>query len=100
MPRLASGIPTILSANTGHLDLIERTQTFAAVRQRPVTATGFRSTAGWGESDIEELVGLLEMIYDRPEDARSRATRAARAMLELSWERQIGELHRVLKPLL
>jgi glycosyltransferase involved in cell wall biosynthesis len=100
MECLASGIPTILSANTGHLDLIERTQTFAAVRQRPVTATGFRSTAGWGESDIEELVGLLEMIYDRPEDARSRAARAARAMLELSWERQIGELHRVLKPLL
>jgi glycosyltransferase involved in cell wall biosynthesis len=100
MECLASGVPTILSANTGHLDLIERTQTFAAMRQRPVTAVGFRSTAGWGESDIEELVELLEAIYNRPEDARSRAERAARAMLELSWERQIRELHRVLEPLL
>ena len=100
MECLASGIPTILSANTGHLDLIEKTQTFAAVRQRRVTAVGFRSTAGWGESDIEELVELLEAIYNRPEDARSRAKRAAHAMSELSWERQIHKLHGVLGPLL
>jgi len=100
MECLASGIPTILSANTGHLDLIERTQTFAAMRQRPVTRSGGSSVAGWGESDIEELIELLEAIYDRPEDARARAARAADAMLGLSWEGQIRELHSVLSPLL
>ncbi len=102
MECLASGIPTILSANTGHLDLIRRTGTFAAERQRPVTAMppGIRSSAGWGESDIEELVELLEHVYAHREAAMSRAARAAQAMRALSWEQQIRELHAVVSPLL
>jgi glycosyltransferase involved in cell wall biosynthesis len=101
MECLASGLPTILSANTGHLDLIRRTGTFAAERQRPVPeAPGIRSTAGWGESDVEELVALLEAVYAQPEAARARAARAAHAMRALTWERQIGELHKLVSPLL
>ena len=97
MECLASAIPTILSANTGHLDLIERTGTFALTRQRPVTSTvpGFRATVGWGESEIEEIVELLEDIYLRREAAAERARRAAAAMEPLSWQRQIGELHKI-----
>ena len=102
MECLASGIPTILSANTGHLDLIERTGSFALRRQRPVTSAvpGFRATVGWGESDIEEIVELLEDIYLRREAARERARRAAAAMQMLSWQRQIHELHGVVSQFL
>jgi glycosyltransferase involved in cell wall biosynthesis len=101
MECLASGIPTILSANTGHLDLIQRTGTFAATRQQPVPAApSMRSTQGWGESDVEELVELLETIYAQPEAAMARAANAAQAMRALSWERQIQALHAVVSPLL
>src|SRR5262249_34679282 len=99
---LASGIPTILSGNTGHRDLIARTGTLVAGRQRPVDARppNTRSTVDWGESDIEELVELLEQVYTRREAAPARAAVAAQAMRELSWKRQIGELHAVVSPLL
>jgi len=102
MECLASGIPTILSANTGHLDLIARTGTFAALRQRALTGAvpGLRSTMGWGQSDVEELVELLEQIYTRRDDALSRASAAAETMRELSWERQIAKLHATVSPLL
>lgn len=102
MECLASGIPTILSANTGHLDLIVRTGAFAAERQRPVTTLppGIRSTAGWGESDIEELVELLEHVYTHREAAMTRAAAVAQAMRGLTWEHQIRELYGVVSPLL
>ena len=102
MECLASGIPTILSANTGHLDLIRRTGAFAAERQRPVTALppNIRSTAGWGESEIDELVELLEWIYTHRAAASSRAAEAAETMRALTWERQIRELYGVVGPLL
>jgi glycosyltransferase involved in cell wall biosynthesis len=102
MECLASGVPTILSANTGHLDLIRRTGTFAAERQRPVTATpaDVRSTADWGESDVDELVELLESVYRDRDAARSRAAAAAQAMRALTWENQISELYGVVRPLL
>ena len=101
MECLASGIPTILSANTGHLDLIARTGTFAARRQRPVIAApGIRSTADWGESDVEELIELLEQVYRQRESALSLAAGAAQAMRALSWERQIRELYKTVSPLL
>jgi glycosyltransferase involved in cell wall biosynthesis len=102
MECLASGIPTILSANTGHLDLIERTGTFAAQRQRPVTVAlpGIRSTAGWGESDVEELVELLEQVYAHRDAAMARAAGAAQAMRALSWEHQIEALYATVGPLL
>jgi glycosyltransferase involved in cell wall biosynthesis len=102
MECLASGIPTILSANTGHLDLVERTGTFSATRQRPMARAipGCRSTEGWGESDVEELVELLEQVYTSPAAAGARAMRAAESMRELSWERQIRRLYEVVSPLL
>lgn len=102
MECLASGIPTILSANTGHLDMIRRTGTFAAERQRPVTVMppNIRSTAGWGESDIDELVEFLEWVYTHRDAALSRAAAAAEAMRALTWERQIRELYGVVSPLL
>lgn len=102
MECLASGVPTILSANTGHLDLIRRTGTLAAERQRPVTATPpeIRSTADWGESDIDELVELLEWVYAHRDAAASRAAAAAQAMRDLTWERQIRALYGVVSPLL
>ena len=102
MECLASGVPTILSANTGHLDMIRRTGTFAAERQRPVTATppNIRSTAGWGESDIDELVEFLEWVYTHGDAALLRAAAAAQSMRALTWERQIRELYGVVSPLL
>ncbi|HTS91132.1 MAG TPA: glycosyltransferase [Stellaceae bacterium] len=96
MECLAAGVPTILSANSGHLDLIERTETFALTRQRPlaIKAPDVVDASGWRDSDVEEIVEILEQVYRERDTARLRALRAAKAMASLSWKRQIDMLHR------
>ncbi len=93
MECLACGLPTILSANTGHLDLIE------SVPCWPLTIQGaskgskrFPVTDGWGESDSDELVETLEAIYCDRETARARGRLAAQAMAPWSWEHRVTHL--------
>ena len=86
MEAMACGVPTILSANTGHLNLIGRDTCFPLAQQRPVTVRTplYRGTAGWGESDPEEIVSLLELRISRSRRgtaARRGRRRIARAAL-------------------
>ncbi|KAF0112790.1 MAG: glycosyltransferase, partial [Rhodospirillaceae bacterium] len=62
MECMACGLPTIVSANTGHLDLVATGAPHALTRQKPLpVATGTAiGTDGWGESDVEEIVETLE----------------------------------------
>jgi tetratricopeptide (TPR) repeat protein/glycosyltransferase involved in cell wall biosynthesis len=94
MECMAAGVPTIVSANTGHLDLIATGGCFALRSQRPVPQPTryFTGVDGWGESDVDEIVALLERLY---EDTTLRAERAAvgvRAMQPLTWRNQIDAL--------
>jgi glycosyltransferase involved in cell wall biosynthesis len=102
MECLASGVPTILSANTGHLDLIERTGALALTKQTPVSARvpGIRGTEGWGQSDVDEIVAAMEYAYAQRNLMRERAARAAQAMRELSWKSQIRLLYETVSPIL
>lgn len=91
MECMACGIPTVLSANTGHLDLIQSDNCFALERQGRVPG-GQASTVGWGESSVDELVEVLERVYrDRAEAARRGALGAA-FLSGLSWRRQTEAL--------
>ena len=95
MECLATGVPVILSSNTGHIDMIERVECYPLVRQTPVTAAvpGMRGTEGWSESDVDEIVEHLEHIYARRDAARERGLRAAEAMRPLTWRRWVQEVH-------
>ncbi len=98
MECMACGIPTILSANTGHLDLISDEVCYALKEQTTPRATGtFKNVAGWGESSVEELIELLEQVYRDRDEARRRGAAAAALMQRLTWEKQIelllGELN-------
>ena len=54
------GAPAILSANTGHLDLIDaQCAAMALTRQKPHRSSDARcigGSEGWGESDVEEIL--------------------------------------------
>jgi glycosyltransferase involved in cell wall biosynthesis len=101
MECLASGVPTILSANTGHLDLIERMNALVLTRQTPVIADvpTIRGTEGWGESDIDETIEALEYAYVQRSTMSKRATQCALAMRDLSWQNQIRLLHETVRPI-
>ncbi|KAA0683833.1 glycosyltransferase [Azospirillum brasilense] len=85
MEAMACGVPVILSANTGHLDLIRDGNCLPLLRQDPVADPAGRRR-GWGESSVEEAVAHLEALYTDRAAARSRADKA-RAFLrgERTW---------------
>jgi len=94
---MACGIPTILSANTGHLDLIHSNNCYPLLSQRRVKPTAhFSGIEGWGESDVEEVVEALEQIYTNREEAKNRGLAAANFMLDWTWEKQVNRFLNVI----
>ena len=59
---MACGVPVILANNTGVRDLIDGDNCVAVNSQGPVRVPGL-GTEGWGESDVDEIVGALEALY-------------------------------------
>lgn len=91
MEALASGVPTILSANTGHLDLTSSVPCWPLKRQKS------SMKPGWGESDVSECVEALEQIYGNAKAARQRALEAAHRMQESwSWTQRAAQVCDVL----
>ncbi len=91
METMASGIPCILSANTGHLDIIEDNNCYPLLKQgkSPIDVD---PTGLWGESDIDEILEHLEKAYQDREDARARAEAGVKSMAKLSWKNQTASL--------
>jgi glycosyltransferase involved in cell wall biosynthesis len=87
MECMACGVPAVLSANTGHLDLIATDTCYPLERQRPVGGfgAGIGRTAGWGESDVDEIVACLDRVYADRGEAQRRGRNAAAMMAALSW---------------
>lgn len=98
MECMACGVPTIVSDNTGHRDLVATGSATALTRQGPVAAAGM-GTEGWGESDVAEIVAALEWHWADRDAARRRGEDGARAMAEWSWRHQIARLHAAVAPL-
>jgi len=100
MEALALGLPTILSANTGHLDLLAAAASdpaaghaVALARQGPCRPprAGF-GVEGWGESDVEEVVAALERVRADGDGARAMAAAGAAAFAGWTWARTAARL--------
>ncbi len=90
MESFACGIPTILSMNTGHLDLIHPEHCYPLCTQHPVLGNEhYRGTEGWGESQVEEVVEQLEQVYGNRAEAQRRGHAAAQFMQDWTWEKQV-----------
>ena len=84
MECMACGVPVILSANTGHLDLIGRDNCYVLSRQAAIDTR--YGAEGWGESDVEEIVEKLEAAYTDRKRAAEIASAGAAAMSLLTWQ--------------
>src|SRR3546814_16138379 len=93
MEAMACGVPTILSANTGHLDIVAEGACIPLRRQRPVVVDDrYLGTGGWGESDVEEMVEALETVWRDRERARAIGAAGAEFMGRFrSEERRVGK---------
>ena len=98
MECMATGIPCVLSANTGHLDLISPQRCYVLSEQKKVpSASG--ETEGWGESSVEELLELMETLYDRSSKSQERGIAGARWIQNLSWNNQARKLFNFIESL-
>jgi glycosyltransferase involved in cell wall biosynthesis len=87
MEAMACGVPVILSANTGHLDII-RDESCLALRDQRAVADPSDQRRGWGESSVDEADSLLEQVFNDRAAARARAMRASAFIrTERTWDR-------------
>lgn len=100
MEAMACGVPSILSRNTGHLDLFGDDTCFGIDLQIPLgEVMGRKDMEGWGESSIEEMVQKLELAYAHRDQAKRIASNGANFMTAWSWSAQVDRLLDVLTDL-
>ena len=100
MECMACGIPTILSANTGHLDLLHHEgAAYRLERQGGASCDGYE-TRDWGESDVEEILEKLEAVWRDRQEAAAVGKHGAAFIAPMTWERQTALLLRAIEPLL
>jgi glycosyltransferase involved in cell wall biosynthesis len=94
MECMACGVPTILSRNTGHIDLIEDENCYPLVQQGALAGreAGLDGLAGWGESDVDEVVDALERVYAHRQEARDRGLRGAATLSRFTWAKTAREM--------
>jgi glycosyltransferase involved in cell wall biosynthesis len=102
MECMACGVPSIVSANTGHLDLMRDGACVPLTRQGklPGPAPFVAGTEGWGESDVDEIVAALEALYADRARAAEVGRRGAALMAGWSWANQARLLKEAIRPVL
>ena len=98
MECMASGVPCILSANTGHFDLINDNTSISLTRQGKVPPQGTFMTEGWGESDVDEAVEALELLWRDRQRAETIGRGGAALLAGMSWPDQMMKLKEVVFP--
>jgi glycosyltransferase involved in cell wall biosynthesis len=109
METLACGVPTLVSANTGHLDLIELGLDHCV----PIGAAGLGQVSHaliqpyggdpdgiWGETDPAELLECWQRLAVEKASWRQRGAAAATGIMGMSWRRSMAQLLGLIDPLL
>ena len=87
MEAMACGVPTYVSYNTGHKDLVDLIGCEAFRTQRQVQSSSDMTTAiDWGESDVDEVVAAMESVYANRKAAKAKALEVAARMHDWEWE--------------
>lgn len=91
MECMASGIPCVVSMNSGHLDIATSENCFPLHKQSSShDPLGHRAV--WGESDIDEIVEQLDAAYQDRENAATIGIRGMDRMRQMTWAHQIDAL--------
>jgi glycosyltransferase involved in cell wall biosynthesis len=89
MEAMAASVPCILSANTGHLDLIASNNCFALTNQTPFTNPTHQD---WGQSSVDEIVQTLEHAYQHRSQLAQTGMAGRQFIAQFSWAQQTRQL--------
>lgn len=86
MEAMACGVPTYVSNNTGHKDLVDDLNCPAFSSQSNVEApASLASTQDWGETEVDEVVEALEKMYTNHKEAKAKAATIADNIKAWDW---------------
>jgi len=91
MEAMGTGVPCIIAANSGQVDLMTEPDTCFPLTRQTQLANPRGDRGGWCESDIDEIVARLETVYSDRAEARRRAEIGRRFLLERRTWRQFAE---------
>lgn len=91
MEAMACGIPCILSANSGHLDLLDDDNCYVLQEQTPGRFTDDPG-GHWRSSSVDEILEKLEAAYVDSEARKRRGGKGADFMKQLSWKNQVAKI--------
>jgi len=99
---MASGVPCIMTRNTGHLDLAREPIGYPLVEQSDVAPAHarVRGTDGWGTARVDDILAQLEQAYTNTNDARRKGVAAAREVATYGWHRHTAHFTELLQPIL
>ena len=106
METLACGVPTLVSANSGHLDLLEMgmghclpvgAAGIGCVNSDLIVAYGRDHFGFWGETDPDELLQCWLKIASEKASWQQQGQQQAAAMQAMSWEVSMKRLMDLLK---
>ena len=93
MEAMASGVPTILSSNTGHLDLIKEDNCLRLLKMSPSQPFAhYSGVSGWMEPDVDEMVDALEEVYVNRKEASQIAKVGHKSLQSFNWKKQVNYL--------
>lgn len=94
MEAMACGLPVIVGANTGMIDLITDDNCVPLCDQQRVPARSENyHTDGWGESNVDEILEALEMLYADKERREAIGANASRWIREhRTWQEHASHL--------
>ena len=99
MEAMATGVPVVISNNTGHVDIVGDGAHCYALARRPMLQRGWaKFTQGWGESTVESVVEALEAVYADRAAAREKGRLAAAFIRKhFTWEQSVARISGLLR---
>jgi glycosyltransferase involved in cell wall biosynthesis len=88
MEYMACGKPALVSYNSGHTDIVRRTNAVLIESHRPGgRRTGMQLTPVWHDPSLEETIDKLEWCYQHRGQLEPLARQAAVDLRSFSWNR-------------
>jgi glycosyltransferase involved in cell wall biosynthesis len=91
METAAMGIPTFVSDNTGHQDLVKEAGFLSLGAQTPLQTKG-AGQDDWRESSVEEIIATWEKLYQARDIYKTPAADIAKKMQAWDWQIQNDRL--------
>ncbi len=97
MEYMACGKPVIASYNSGHKDIINKSNSIMVKQMKQMTICQEKTAiAVWDDPDLDETINHLEWAYQHREELKSIGEQAANDLKQLTWKNTAEKFYNIL----